>query len=109
MSTYSGSTGLSGVLSAAAAMSTFIPVLLWLVQCSHECAEAVVNSVSAVARMVNFMLLRDMEFSAKWQYRKEALVLRRHVTRVLAMKFLLLSNGSVNLSMWYVRIAFMGT
>lgn len=54
--TYSGSTGACGVASAAAAMSAFIPVLLWLVQCSHECAEAVVNSVIAVARMISFML-----------------------------------------------------
>jgi hypothetical protein len=40
-------------------MSAFMPVLLWLVQWSHECAAAVVKSVVAVARIVDFMVVGE--------------------------------------------------
>jgi len=63
--TYRGSGNLGGVSSAAAAISAFMPVLLWLVQCNHECAEAVVSSVIAVARVISFMLLSGIEYLAK--------------------------------------------
>ena len=54
-STHSGSTSLGGVSVAAAAMLAFIPVLSCLVQCNHECANAVVNSVVVVARLISFI------------------------------------------------------
>jgi hypothetical protein len=56
---YSGSISRYGVSAAADAMSAFMPVLLWLVQWSHECAAAVVKSVVAVARIVDFMVVGE--------------------------------------------------
>jgi hypothetical protein len=41
-------------------MSAFMPVLLWLVQWSHECAVAVVKSVVAVARIMDFIVVGGM-------------------------------------------------
>jgi hypothetical protein len=52
-------------------MSAFMPVLLWWVQCSHECARDIFNSGVMAAKMIGFILLEDFRCSGDYMMCRE--------------------------------------